>query len=161
MTVLGRRLISGTALGLMAFALLGPGVASAHATGSVSPHTVERGDDAEFTIDCDTSSKHASLTGTSLGLPSNIEMDRITSTFFELDITIPNRASFGRHEVSMQCDDGSFAEVTLVVSPHGGPDTGDGAMSIGASTPAIAAGASLVLIAGAGAIVLMRRRTVR
>ncbi|HEY1486972.1 MAG TPA: hypothetical protein VGF84_12775 [Micromonosporaceae bacterium] len=159
-----RRLLVGAAVGTVGLIFALPGTALAGggggASGSVEPKVVERGDDASFFIECGSKSSTASLTGTPLGLPSNIAMVKLTSREFDLDVTIPSRASRGTHHISMQCSDGSFTEVTLVVSPHGGADTGDGAMSGGTSAVALAAGGVLVVGAGVGGVLLMRRRRV-
>ncbi len=145
--------VAGVVVGLPGVALAGGG-----ATGSVEPKTAERGDDVSFFIKCAATSSSASLTGTDLGLPSNITMDKLTSREFTLDLNVPAKASRGTHHIGMQCSDGSFTTVTLVVSPHGGADTGDGATSGGASTIALAVGGVLVLGAAAGGVVLVRRR---
>jgi len=156
-----RRLFAGAAVGTAGLVIALPGVAMAGggASGSAEPSTVNTGDDVNFFIQCEGSSSTASLTGTSLGLPSNIAMDEITDTEFDLDLTMPKSASRGSHKVSMQCEDGSFTTVTVVITPHGGADTGDGAMSGGASSVAIALGGLLVVGAGAGGFLLHRRRT--
>jgi hypothetical protein len=156
------RLIAGAVVGTAGLVLALPGVAVAGggASGSVEPKVAQRGDDASFFIKCESSSSDASLTGTPLGLPSNIQMDKLDSREFSLDVTIPNNATRGTHHLSMQCSDGSFTEVTLVVSPHGGADTGDGAMSGGTSVIALTAGGVLIVGAGVGGVMLLRRRQV-
>jgi hypothetical protein len=158
-----RRLLIGAALGTAGLVLAVPGVAMAGggASGSVEPKVVQRGDDANFFVECGSSSSDASLTGTSLGLAGNISMEKLTSREFDLDITIPSHASRGTHHLRMQCSDGSFTEVSLVVSPHGGADTGDGAMSGGASTVALVVGGVLIAGAGAGSVMVVRRRRPR
>jgi hypothetical protein len=156
-----RRLLAAAVLATAGLVVALPGIATAGggASGSVEPKVVQRGDDANFFVKCESSSTSASLTGTSLGLPSNIEMDKLTSREFDLDITVPFGASRGAHHISMQCSDGSFVSVTLVVSPHGGANTGDGATSGGASTVALATGSLLITGAAIGFVLLMRRRT--
>jgi hypothetical protein len=135
-------------------------MASGGASGSVEPKVVQRGDDTNFFIECGSSSSSASLTGTPLGIAHNISMEKLTSREFDLDITVPNSAARGTYHIDMQCSDGSFTTVSLVVSPHGGADTGDGAMSGGASTVALAGGGLLIVGAGVGGVLLLRRRRV-
>jgi hypothetical protein len=155
-----RRFLATSALVVTGLLVAAPGIALAGggASGSVEPKTVGRGDDVSFFITCATSSSDASVTGTPLGLPSDIAMVKLSAREFDLDLTVPSDAPRGTHHISMQCSDGSFATVTLVVSPHGGADTGDGAMSGGASTVALTIGGLLVFGAAAGGVLLVRRR---
>ncbi len=156
-----RRFLATSALAVVGLLAAAPGIALARgggASGSVEPKTVERGNDVSFFIECASSSSDASLTGTPLGLPSNIVMEKLSSREFDLDLTVPSNASRGTHHMDMQCSDGSFVTVTLVVSPHGGADTGDGAMSAGVSMIALAVGGVLVVGAAVGGVLLIRRR---
>jgi hypothetical protein len=155
-----RRLAIGVVLGAAGLVFTVPGVAMAGggASGSVEPSVVEPGDNANFFIECADASTSASLTGTAIGLPSNIDMDKLTSREFDVDLTVPKSVHRGTYHLSMQCSDGSFTEVSLVISPHGGADTGDGATAGGASTAALAAGSALIIGAVGGGVLLIRRR---
>lgn len=153
--------LGSTAVAATAVAGIAPGVAFAGggASGSVAPRVAQRGDDIEFTMHCATTSSQASVTGTSLGLPSDIAMIKLSSRLFSLDVTVPVKASHGTHHIGMQCSDGSFTTVTLVVVPRGGANTGDGSTAGGMSSTGLAAGGGLIVAACAGGLLMRRRRT--
>jgi hypothetical protein len=111
------RLALAAATGAAALAVALPGAAFASgATAGVDPSTARPGTSVDFGIDCGTKAHGASLTGTSIGLPSNIAMHKSGRELFGLTVTVPHGVKPGTYHVSMQCSNGHSAVAKLTVA---------------------------------------------
>jgi hypothetical protein len=155
----GLRLASVVAIsfGASAAAILIPTSASA-ATASATPDFVASGANSTFRVHCTGSPSSASLTGTDLGLPSDIAMGRTSTGRFAVTLRIPTHTAPGPYDVNMQCSNGDFGTASVQVSPRGGPNTGDGSASGVDMTTAVVGGGAVALAAVAGAILIGRRQ---
>jgi hypothetical protein len=155
----GLRLASVAAIsfGAAAAAILIPTAASA-ATASATPDFVASGTKSTFRVHCTGSPVSASLTGTDLGLPSDIAMSRTSTGRFAVTLRIPKGTAPGPYDVNMQCSNGDFGTASVQVSPRGGPNTGDGSASGVDMTTAVVGGGAVALAAVGGAILLGKRQ---
>jgi hypothetical protein len=147
----------GVSFGAAGVGCLVPAAAFA-ATGSASPAFLASGTQATFRIACTGSPEAATLSGTNIGLPSDIEMAKTGPGHFALAVRVPQRTLPGPYDVTMECSNGDFGTVTIQVSPRGAANTGDGSSSGTDMTPAIVGGGAIALAAIGGAIVLGRRQ---
>jgi hypothetical protein len=162
-------LVSSAAIGTGALVAAGDGTAQAAvagtggATGSVNPSTATPGTSVGFQVFCaslDTAS--ATLSGTPLGLPEQIPMDKESGAgVFGATVTLPSTIRPGTYVVDMDCSDGSSATATLTVTAlprPGGVPTGDGTTSTQTNTGLATGG---LVLAGAGVVIgvaALRRR---
>jgi hypothetical protein len=137
--------------------ILTPTVAMA-ATVSASPNFVANGARSTFRVQCVGSPVSASLTGTDLGLPSDIAMTRTSTGHFAITLRIPKSTLPGPYDVNMQCSNGDFGTVSIQVSPRGGVSSGDGSASGVDMTTAVVGGGAVALAAVGGAILIGRRQ---
>jgi hypothetical protein len=145
------------ALAAAAFVALTPGVASA-ATVTASPSSVAPGGVFDVTVTCAGASTSAALSGTSFGGPSEIplfpEAGSPTSGTFAAAVTMPSSTLPGVYDLSVTCSDGDSGLGAITVTPSG-THAGEGPM--GLDTGALVAGAALLALGAAGAVVLHRR----
>ena len=136
-----------------------PGAAFADAT--VTATTTTPGGRTTITIACGADATSASISGTSFGGPSEIPLEKFTSGgpgAFRGTVTVPASTLPGNYELSATCNTGEGGTGTLVVSPRGAAQGGGGAMSAGPDRLLLAGGGALLVVAGAGAFLVLRRR---
>lgn len=155
----GLRLASVAAIsfGAAVVAILIPTTASA-ATASATPRFVASGAKSTFRVHCTGSPKSARLTGTDLGLSSDIAMSRTSTGRFAVALRIPKDTRPGSYDVNVKCSNGDIATASIRVSPRGGAFTTDGSASGAGMTTAVVGGGAVALAAVVGAIVLGRRQ---
>ncbi len=149
--------VAAISFGAASAAILTPTAASA-ATASATPKFVANGAKSTFRVHCTGSPTSANLTGTDLGLPSDIAMSRTSTGRFAVTVRIPKDTVPGPYDVNMQCSNGDFGTASIQVSPRGGAATGDGSASGADMTTAIVGGGAVALAAVGGAILLGRRQ---
>jgi hypothetical protein len=149
--------VAAISFGATAAAILTPTAASA-ATASATPEFVASGARSTFRVHCTGSPVSANLTGTDLGLPSDIAMSQTSTGRFAVTVRIPKDTQPGPYDVSMQCSNGDFGTASIQVSPRGGANTGDGSASGVDMTTAVVGGGAVALAAVGGAILLGRRQ---
>jgi hypothetical protein len=149
--------LAGISFAAATVAILVPTEASA-ATTTANPRFIAAGQHTTLTIRCLGAPGSATLTGTEVGLPSNIAMDKRATGKFSVTTYIPRNTMPGAYEITMQCSNGDSGSVSIHVSPRGGPDTGDGAASGVDMTTAVVGGGAVALAAVGGAIMLGRRQ---
>jgi hypothetical protein len=149
--------LAAISFGAASAAILAPTAASA-ATASATPTFVASGAKSTFRVHCTGSPTSASLTGTDIGLPSDIAMSRTSTGRFAVTLRIPKGTLPGSYDVNMQCSNGDFGTASIRVSPRGGANTGDGSASGIDMTTAVVGGGAVALAAVGGAILLGRRQ---
>lgn len=137
----------------------GPAVATA------SPSTATPGSAVEFQVTCpDTDTSSATLSGATLGLPSQVPMTRTSDNgIFDVTVTLPRSIRPGHYNPDIDCSDGSSAPASLQVTAlpgPGGAQTGDGSTSTQTNGGLTEFGLAMIA-AGAvtGGIALRRRNS--
>src|SRR5258705_9213102 len=150
--------VAAISFGATAAAILTPAAASAAtASASATPKFVASGAKSTFRVHCAGTPESARLTGTDLGLPSDIAMSPTSTGRFAVTLRIPKDTLPGSYDVNMQCSNGDFGTASIRVSPRGGANTGDRSASGADMTTAVVGGGAVALAAVGGAIVLGRR----
>ncbi|MBV1850199.1 hypothetical protein [Catellatospora tritici] len=161
MGTLARRTAMTGAIGAAAAALSFPVAAFAAADVTVNPAAVAPGGVFTVAAYCSASATSAQLSGTSWGGPSEINLDGYAEGgpgAFASSLTVPTTTLPGTYTLDVTCGDGETGSGSLVVSPAGAPAGGGGSTSGGPNRVMLAVGGSLVLVSGAGAGLLLRRR---
>jgi hypothetical protein len=153
------RLIALAAM-VLAAVLLRPAPALAETAVFATPGTVMPGDSTTVSAGCQSTATAATLTGTSFGGPSRLEMERDTSRgpgTFTVAVSVPPSTLPGTYDISVTCNMGPGGMGTLIVASSVGPDTGGGSTSVGANRVLLYGGMIMLLLATGGALLLRRR----
>jgi len=135
---------------------------------SVTPNPSAPGTATTFVASCASltaggPANSATLSGTTLGLPSQIPMQPGTQTNqFVVTVTLPQSIAPGTYSPEINCSNGVTEAATLEVNavPGQAPQTGDGTTSTATDGRLTVAGLGLLGIAAvAGGLVLRRRRS--
>jgi hypothetical protein len=160
-------------LGAAALATAGPASAaeitmsnSPGASASADPSTATPGTAVTFQVFCTSlTASSATFFGTTLGLPSQIPMDKESGGgVFSITVTLPGNIQPGVYHPDIDCSDGSSASARLTVSPfpsHGGAATGDGTTSTQSDSGLAVAGLALIGVGAIAGGIAVRRRSTR
>jgi hypothetical protein len=147
---------------VLAAVLLRPVPALADAAVVASPNTVWPGEQTTVSAGCGSDASSATLSGTSIGGPSQIAMAKDTANgpgAFAVTITVPATTLPGTYDLSVTCNTGEAGLGTLVVASSGGPATGGGSTSTGANRALLLGGLIMLALAGMGGLLHRRRAT--
>jgi hypothetical protein len=128
---------------------------SGGSTAFASPSTAAPGQRVMFVADCSPAAGigDATLSGTTLGLPSRIPMNpsKGDSFDFSVSVTLPTSIEPGTYHPGIDCPGATSATATLHVTrfPSGGVATGDGTTATTSNSTLAMAGLALI---GAGAL---------
>jgi hypothetical protein len=146
------------ALGTAAVALAAPGIALADDV-TVSPGTVRPGGSFRVTANCGSNSDSASVSATTIGGASNVQMASSSSVPGEwfVDLTMPAGTLPGSYDLGGTCGNGTGFNARVVVVTTG-PQGGGGWAAGGPDSTLITAGAGMLALAAIGGAVLIQRR---
>lgn len=148
---------------VLAATLLWAVPASAEATVVAVPGAVAAGEQTTVSAGCGADAIAATLSGTPIGGPSQIEMAKDTANgpgAFAVTITVPASTLPGTYPLSVTCNTGEAGLGMLAVVSSAGPATGGGSTSMGANRALLLSGLIMLALAGLGGV-LYRRRTTR
>lgn len=152
------------AAGAVGVGLLGLAAAPAVAGTStaaitVSSSTVKAGGTFIISVVCakPPAGNSATLSTSSIGGSSSVKM-YAQPTGFVYTVNVPSSIKPGAYNFPITCGDGSNGREVITVVPSGTIHTGGGYTSSGVDSTAVAVGAGLVGLAGAGGLVMVRRR---
>lgn len=139
---------------------------SAGASATADPSTATPGTAVTFQVFCKTlNASSATLFGASLGLPSQIPMDKESGGgVFSITVTLPGNIQPGTYHPDIDCSDGSSASARLSVTPfpsHGGAATGDGTTSTESNGGLAFAGLVLIGVGAVAGGIAMAKRSSR
>jgi LPXTG-motif cell wall-anchored protein len=153
----GRRALAAVAVGVAVWAL----PTAAWAEAQVTATSAAPGETTTISVGCGSDATSASVSGTSWGGPSELPLNADSTGgpgAFIGSFTVPADTAPGSYDLSATCSDGEAGLGTLVVTPSGAPQGGEGYTQN--TSVALAAGAGLLAAAaGAGVFALRRRRT--
>ena len=146
-------------LGLLGLAAAPAVAGTSTAAISVSASTVKAGGTFIISVVCakPPPGNSATLSTASIGGSSSVKM-YAQPTGFVYTVSVPSSTKPGAYNFPITCGDGSNGTEVITVAPSGTIHTGGGYMSQGVDSTAVAAGAALVGVAGAGGLVMARRR---
>lgn len=151
----GRRAVVAVAAGMAFWAV--PAVAWADA--QVMATSAGPGEMTTVNVGCGSDATSASVSGTSWGGPSELALSADATGgpgAFIGSFTVPADTAPGSYELSVTCNTGEGGTGTLVVTPNGAPQGGEGYVQN--TSVQLAAGLGLLAAAaGAGAYALRRR----
>jgi hypothetical protein len=165
-----------TCTGLLGAALLasaGPASAAAvimsnspGASATADPSTATPGTAVTFQVFCASlTAGSATFFGTTLGLPSQIPMDKESGGgVFSITVTLPGNIQPAVYHPDIDCSDGSSASARLKVAPfpsQGGAATGDGTTATESNSGLAVAGLALIGVGAVAGGIAVRRRSAR
>lgn len=133
---------------------------------TADPSTATPGTAVTFQVFCTSlTASSATFLGATLGLPSQIPMDKETGGgVFTITVTLPGNIQPGVYHPDIDCSDGSSASTRLNVTPfpsHGGAATGDGTTSTENNGGLAVAGLALIGVGAVAGGIAMGRRSSR
>ena len=136
------------------------------ASANADPSTATPGTAVTFQVFCTSlTASSARLFGGSLGLPSQIPMDRQSGGgVFSITVTLPGSIQPGVYHPAIDCSDGSSASARLNVTPfpsQGGAATGDGTTSTESNGGLAFAGLGLIGVGAVAGGIAMGKRSSR
>ena len=173
LSLAGPVIVSTAALGIVALTGAGPAAAaqgtasnSPGASASADPSIATPGTSVTFQVFCTSlTASSATFFGTTLGLPSQIPMDKESGGgVFSVTVTLPGNILPGVYHPDIDCSDGSSARARIKVTPfpsQGGAATGDGTTSTETNNGLAYGGFALIGIGAVVGGIAMRRRTTR
>jgi hypothetical protein len=173
LTLTGTGLLGAAVLATTGLATAGPASAAAITTASspgasatADPSTATPGSAVTFQVFCTSlTASSATFFGTTLGLPSQIPMDKESGGgVFSITVTPPASIQPGIYHPDIDCSDGSSASARLKVTPfpsQGGAATGDGSTSTQSNSGLAVAGLALIGVGAVAGGIAMRRRSTR
>lgn len=134
---------------------------AAWADAQVDATSAIAGEMTTISVGCGSGAVSASVSATSLAglpvVPLNADATGGPGAFIG-SFTVPAGTAPGSYELSATCSDGETGQGTLVVTPSGAPQGGEGYRQN--TTAGLAAGAALLMAAiGTGVFAVRRRRT--
>ena len=170
-SLIAASLIAGSLTGgwLVLGGLASEGVAIASAAGtvaSVAPAGVTPGATVTFTVTCaSATAASATLSGQSLGLPAQIQMDAdARAGQFSIRVALPGSIRPGTYHPRLTCADGTSARAVLRVSELAaavGPAAGSGASSNATNAALTVGGLALIGVGAVAGGIAIRRRQAR
>src|SRR5262245_49049928 len=175
-SAISSRLRSGLVLigaGAAMLAAAGPASAAAitmsnspGASATADPSTTTPGSAVTFQVFCTTlTASSAMLFGATLGLPSQIPMDKEAGGgVFSITVTLPRGIQPATYHPAIDCSDGSSASARLKVTPfptQGGAATGDGTTSTETNGGLAFAGLALIGVGAVAGGIAMGKRSSR
>jgi hypothetical protein len=152
-----RRALTAVAVGLAVWAL----PTAAWADAQVMATSAAPGGTTTVSVGCGSGATSASVSGTSWGGPSELPLTADETGgpgAFIGSFDVPADTAPGTYDLSATCSDGEAGTGSLVVTPSGAPQGGEGYTQN--TTVTIAAGVGLLVAAiGAGVLAVRRRPT--